>query len=85
MSNARHSTDGCLSPRVRMSSKKKNISKIKQAFFRVTPEQLKSIEERAQRQGMATGVWMRSVVLQAVGQRANRGYLRIREPDSATT
>jgi predicted DNA binding CopG/RHH family protein len=53
--------------------------------FKVTPEQYKAIEQRAAHNGMRLGTWMRSILLQAASQKPRKGYLRIREPDGATS
>ena len=52
---------------------------------KVTPEQYKAITRRASERGVSTGAWMRSILTQAASRQPSEGYLRIREPDGATT
>jgi len=59
--------------------------KTKIASVKLTPEQYKAIEQRAERCGVRLSVWMRSILLQAASRNSSEGYLRIREPDGATT
>lgn len=59
--------------------------KTKTAGFKLTPEQFQALEQRAARCGVRPSVWMRSILLQAASQKPLKGYLRIREPDGATT
>ena len=59
--------------------------KTKVASFKLTPEQYRLLEQRAKQRGMRTGAWMRSILIQAASKSAHEGYLRIREPDGATT
>lgn len=58
--------------------------------IKLTPEQHKLIDLRAKRCGVRMSVWMRSVLLQAANATAERvgrgeGFVRIREPNGATT
>lgn len=59
--------------------------KTKQTALRMTLEQYRMLELRAEHCGVRLGPWMRSILLQAATQKARKGYLRIREPDGATT
>lgn len=58
--------------------------KTKRGGLRLTPEQYRTIEQRAERCKVSMSVWMRSILLQAATRPASDGYLRIREPDGAT-
>lgn len=60
-------------------------TKTKVASLKLTPEQHKMIDLRAKQCGVRMSVWMRSILLQAASRHAQEGYLRIREPDGATT
>lgn len=53
--------------------------------LKLTPDQYRVIEQRAERRGMRASVWMRSILLQAASRPSSDGYLRIREPDGALT
>jgi predicted DNA binding CopG/RHH family protein len=53
--------------------------------FKVSHEQYRAIEQRAASNGMRLSAWMRSILLQAASQKPRKGYLRIREPDGATS
>jgi len=54
--------------------------------LKITPEQFKAIEQRAERCGVRTAVWVRSIVVQAASQPSDDGYIRkIREPNGALT
>jgi hypothetical protein len=53
--------------------------------FKLTAEQYRDLEQRAAHSGLRLGTWMRSILLQAASQKSRKGYLRIREPDGATT
>lgn len=55
------------------------------AAFRVTDEQYAAIEERAEQRGLPAGTWMRLIVLQATKAPRHGRFLRIHEPDGATT
>lgn len=59
--------------------------KTKIAAVKLTPAQYKAIEQRAEQCGVRVSVWMRSILLQAANRQASEGYIRIREPDGATT
>lgn len=59
--------------------------KTKAIGFKVTPDQHRTLEQRAARNGMHLGAWMRSVLLQAATQKPHKGCLRIREPNGNTT
>jgi hypothetical protein len=59
--------------------------KTKQTAIKFAPEQYRDIEQRAKQRGMRVSVWMRSILTQAATQKPHKGYLRIRDPDGATT
>jgi hypothetical protein len=59
--------------------------KTKAAGFKLTAEQYRELEQRAARSGVRLSAWMRSILLQAASQKPRNGYLRIREPDGATS
>jgi hypothetical protein len=61
------------------------LVKTKAAGFKITPEQYQMLEQRAEHCGVRLSAWMRSILLQAASQKPRKGYLRIREPDGATT
>ncbi len=55
---------------------------------RLTPKQREMIDARAKRCGLPTSVWLRSIALQCAAKESRpseRGYLRIEEPNGATT
>jgi hypothetical protein len=60
-------------------------SKIVRKSVRVTPEQDQLIAQRAKQCKVSETVWIRSILVQAARSTPDRGYLRIREPDEATT
>lgn len=60
-------------------------AKTKMVSFKLTPEQRAAVERRAKKCGVPLSVWMRSILLQAASRQSSEGYLRIREPDGATT
>lgn len=65
-------------------------TKTKVATIKLTPDQHKLIEKRAERCGVRPSVWMRFILLQAANAaptRVGRGEatLHIREPDGAIT
>jgi len=56
------------------------------AAVRFTPEQYRLIERRAEKCGVPVGTWMRSILSHASTRQPDiDGYLRIREPDGATS
>jgi len=59
-------------------------TKSKNASLKLTPDQYRLIEQRAERCKISTSAWMRSILLQAASRPSSDGYLRIREPDGAT-
>lgn len=59
--------------------------KTKIAAVKLTPEQYRGLEQRAEHCGVRLSAWMRSILLQAASQKPHKGHLRIREPDGATT
>jgi hypothetical protein len=60
-------------------------AKTRPVAFKVTPEQYEMIEERARQRGMLVGPWMRAVVLQAANAPSNGRFIRIYEPNGATS
>jgi uncharacterized protein (DUF1778 family) len=61
-------------------------TKQKLVAFKVTLEQYKAIEQRAERRGVRVSTWMRSILVQAASQVSEDGYIRkLREPDGALT
>lgn len=60
-------------------------AKTRMAGIKLTPEQHRVIEARAERAKMSVSAWMRSVSLQAASRPSNDGYIRIREPDGTMT
>jgi uncharacterized protein (DUF1778 family) len=60
-------------------------TKTKTTTIKLTPDQHRLIEQRAKRCGVRMTHWMRWILLQAASRSASEGYLRIREPDGATT
>jgi hypothetical protein len=59
--------------------------KTRVAGVKLTSEQYRVIEQRAERCKVSVSVWMRSVLMQAASRPAKNGYLRIHEPDGAMT
>jgi len=57
------------------------VIKTKGKTIRLTPEQFRTIAQRAEQCGVRMSIWMRSILLQAAASKADKGYLRIREPD----
>lgn len=59
----------------------------RQVIFKVTPEQYQRILQRAEQCGVRPTQWMRSILLQAANRTrlTSDGFLRIKEPDGATT
>lgn len=55
--------------------------KTKGVTIKLTPEQYRIISQRAEQCGTRMSTWMRSILLQAGTSKADKGYLRIREPD----
>lgn len=53
--------------------------------LKLTPDQLRLFEERSGRCKMSVSAWMRTILGQAATRPANNGYIRVREPDGATT
>lgn len=68
------------------TQRKKAVSvKTKTLAFKVSPEQYAAIEERAASSGLFTGTWIRAIVLQAAMTPKNGRFIKINEPDGATT
>lgn len=65
--------------------KPKSKSKNKTLTLKVTFDQFRMIEQKAEKCGVDRSKWMRSVLAQAARSTAMQGYLRIREPDGVTT
>lgn len=59
--------------------------KTKFAGLKLTPEQYRSIEARAERCKVDMSSWMRSILTQAASKPSKNGYIRVREPDGALT
>jgi hypothetical protein len=64
-------------------SKTRTPPKTRVAGLKLTPDQYRMIEQRAERRKVSMSAWMRSILLQAATSRpsSNGGFLRIREPD----
>ena len=60
-------------------------SKTKMLTVKVTPEQYRIVTQRAEQCEVRRGTWIRSILLQAATSKADKGYLRIREPEGETT
>lgn len=50
---------------------------------KLTPEQYRAIEQRAERCKVRMSTWIREVSLQAASRPAREGFIRIKEPDGA--
>jgi hypothetical protein len=61
------------------------LTKTRSATVKLTPEQYKLVEQRAEKCQMSVSAWMRSILAQAAYRPANNGHITIREPDGATT
>jgi hypothetical protein len=59
--------------------------KTKMALFKLTIDQHRELKQRAEHCKLSMASWMRSILLQAASQKPRKGYLRIREPDGATS
>lgn len=59
--------------------------KTRVAGVKLTAEQYRKIEQRAELCKVSMSAWMRSILLQAASKPAREGYLRLREPDGALT
>jgi hypothetical protein len=57
----------------------------RKAQIKVTSEQYRIIEQRAERCKMSLSAWARAILLQAATRPAQDGHLRIKEPDGALT
>jgi hypothetical protein len=62
----------------------KLAARTKVAAFKITPEQYRVIEQRAERCGVRVSAWMRSIVLQAASRPAKEGHIRVQEPNRIT-
>ncbi len=72
------------------SKKKKKKTKVvptktKVIAFKVTPDQYTMIIKRAERRGLLVGPWMRGVALRAAKAPSQGHFIRIYEPDGATS
>jgi len=56
-----------------------------QITIKLTADQLRLIDNRAKKCGVRVSAWMRNILLQAASRQSSEGYLRIKEPDGATT
>jgi len=59
--------------------------KTRMVAFKLTPDQYSAIEKRAEERGMRMGPWMRLIVLQVAAAPKNGHFVKIREPNGATT
>jgi len=57
--------------------------KNKGIYVRLTPEQFKMIEQRAERCGVRMGPWMRAVILQVAKKNGAPGIVPVREPEGS--
>jgi uncharacterized protein (DUF1778 family) len=64
-----------------MSQPKLVKAKTKMLTLRITADQLRLIDQKADRCGVRRSHYLRSIVLQAARSTAAQGYLRIREPE----
>ncbi|KKM80150.1 hypothetical protein LCGC14_1342770 [marine sediment metagenome] len=53
--------------------------------FKVTPDQYAMVVKRAEGRGLLLGQWTRGVALRAAEAPINGNYIRIYEPDGATS
>ena len=60
-------------------------TKTKVIAFKVTPDQYMMIVKRAERRGLLVGPWMRGVALRAAKAPTSGNFIRIYEPDGATS
>jgi hypothetical protein len=51
----------------------------------LAPEQLRLLEQRAERCKMSVSAWMRVILMQAAIRPAREGHLRIKEPNGELT
>lgn len=56
-------------------------TKTHKILVRLTSEQRRLVEQRAERCGLAMAVWARSILIQAATRSATDGCLRLKEPD----
>lgn len=63
---------------------KKLPSKTRGILIKLTPEQYKMVEQRAERCGVRVGPLVRTVVLQIAKRTGAPGIAQVREPDGAT-
>lgn len=68
-----------------MAHPKSVKSKTKMLTIKLTVDQFRLIDQRAEKCGVNRSRWMRSILLQAARSAAAQGYLRIREPDGVIT
>ena len=59
--------------------------KTRRAQVMFTSEQYQLIVKRAERRGLPVSVWMRQILLQAVNRPEGQIYLRVQEPNGATS
>lgn len=63
----------------------KNLpSKTRGVLIKLTPEQYKMVEQRAERCGVRVGPWVRAVLLQVAKRTGAPGMAQVREPDGTT-
>jgi hypothetical protein len=62
-------------------------AKSKKLSFKLTDEQCRMIEQRAERCKVSTSAWIRTILLQVATRPTSSrpGYLRIREPNGELT
>jgi len=53
--------------------------------LRMSPKQLRLIQERAKKRGVKLRQWMRSILLQVAERQSSERYVRIKEPDGITS
>ncbi len=64
-----------------MAHPKSVKSKTKMLTIKLTPDQVRLIDQKAEKCKVDRSKWMRSILTQAARSTAMQGYLRIREPD----
>lgn len=70
----------------RFNGRKMLPTKSRFTAVKLSPEQHRAIEIRAERCKVTVSVWMRSILSQAASRPPKKdGYLHIREPDGTTT
>jgi len=80
-----HQTRGRAAPSEETESSEEIPNKTRALTIKLTPDQYESVERRAGRCGVKMAIWARSIVLQAATRQGEQGYVRIKEPNGATT